>query len=104
MASATQDIVQTLLSPRAISDRVGLIAKAAETETTFAGSVRSVRNSLNKGETKALKEAFEGREEILLPAGKTKWRFSNALSWMANNAETPERKLELQALAGKVAS
>lgn len=101
-ASATTDIVRSLLSPAAVDKRLALIRDAASQETTFAAAYRSLRNQLNKGETKALKESFESSESILLPAGQTKWRFSNALSWIANQTESADRRGELQALAGRV--
>ena len=36
----------------------------------------------------------------MLPEGKTAWRFSNALSWVAGQTNNADRKLDLQRAAG----
>jgi len=103
MASATIDIVRNLLTEGAVNKQAETITRAAETEVTIERAMRGVRNSLNKGEAKHAKELFEGNQAgILLPEVKSEWRFSNVLSWLANEAESPDRKIELQTLAGKV--
>ena len=101
MVSATTDIVRALLSPGALDKRVETIKAASEREVEFAQAVRPVREQLTKGEFEKAKEAFEGRDEWNLPAGKSQWRASNALSWIAQDADD-DRKLELQSMAGKV--
>lgn len=102
MTLATTDSVKSLMSPKAIDHRLGLIRKAHDTEVNFPRAFASVRKNLLKGEAEAVKNAFESKETIMLPPGNTKWRFSNALSWVANSDDTsPERKMELQGLAAK---
>ncbi len=101
MVSATTDIVRALLSPGALDKRVEVIKAASEREVEFAQAVRPVREQLTKGEFEKAKEAFDGRDEWNLPAGKSQWRASNALSWIAQDGDD-DRKLELQQMAGKV--
>jgi len=101
MVSATTDIVRALLSPGALDKRVEVIKAASEREVEFAQAVRPVREQLTKGEFEKAKEAFEGRDEWNLPPGKSQWRASNALSWIAQDGDD-DRKLELQMMAGKL--
>lgn len=104
MTLATRDIVRAALSTGSMEDRAEAIAAAASDEEGFdiVAGIKKAQKTLTKGETKAVKEAYEGGDVLMLPAGNTAWRFSNALSWVANSAEDPERKLELQRLAGAV--
>jgi hypothetical protein len=101
MASATRDIVAGILSPKAIDDQCNLVRSAHSRETDWHQAFRSIR-SLTKAEENKAKDAFEGEDTVMLPPGKTVWRFSNALSWVANTCSDPERKLELQQVAGSV--
>ena len=102
MVSATGDIVKALMAPNALDKRVEVIKAAAEREVEFAQAVRPVREQLTKGEFEKAKEAFEGRDDWNLPAGKSQWRASNALSWIAQDAGDQDRTLELQMMAGKL--
>ena len=99
--SATHDAVKQLLSSEAVDRRCAAYAETFEQPTTWNAQRRSMQN-LTKAEQKAVRESFEGDDVIMLPRGQTKARFANALSWVANKTENPERKLELQGLAGKV--
>jgi len=47
-----------------------------------------------------VKDVFSSADVEKLPPGQTSWRFSNAVSWLANEVEDEHRKLELQELAG----
>jgi hypothetical protein len=38
----------------------------------------------------------------MLPRGTTQARLSNAVSWFAKSAATPERRLELEEIAGQL--
>lgn len=102
MALATRDIVRGVLGERAINTRVEAIQSAASKEVDGKVMFAKVGKLLNKGELASVKNAFEGQDTLMLPAGKTAWRFSNALSWVANSVEDPERRLELQAAAGAI--
>ncbi|MFZ5896439.1 MAG: hypothetical protein ACOY0T_35625 [Myxococcota bacterium] len=101
MASATRDLVRKLLAPRTIEVQCSLVRDAHDRETDWNRAFRSIR-SLSKTEETKVREAFEGEDVVMLPAGKTVWRLSNALSWVANTTSDAERKLELQQAAGAV--
>lgn len=102
MTSATSDIVRALLSPKALEGKVERIQAAASREVEFHNAVRPVREQLTKGEFERAKEAFDGRDEWNLPAGKTQWRASNALSWIAKDSSDADRTIELEQMAGKL--
>ena len=55
-----------------------------------------------KGEAEDVEKAFGSPDTFNMPAGNTVWRLSNAISWVAGQAKDPERKLDLQKLAGSV--
>lgn len=102
MVSATKDIVKGILAPHAIDSRVEAIKAAATHEVDGRALLKTLGKTLHKREVEAVRDAFDGPDTINLPAGKTAWRFSNALSWVAHNAE-PARKIELQEQAARVA-
>jgi hypothetical protein len=45
--------------------------------------------------------AVESQDTYNLPAGITKWRFSNAISWIAGQTKDEEKKLDLMKIAGR---
>jgi hypothetical protein len=103
MVSATGDVVRSVLAPAAIEKRMDAVRAAHESTTDFASAWKKLRSTgMSKAEQTATRDAFEGEDVVMLPPGKTMWRFSNALSWTANTTKDAERKLELQALAGAV--
>lgn len=102
MVSATKDVVTTSLGDAAIGDQLAAVRAAHSTEVDWSSAWRRVSRDLNKAEQKLVKDSFEGPDVINLPAGRTTWRLSNAVSWLANATEDPERKLDLQRLAGTV--
>ncbi len=103
LSSATTDVVRALLSPSAVDERVSKVQAAAAQETTFEAAWSRVGKALTKSEKERAKNAYEGPDVLNLPEGPTLWRFSNALSFMANEkGVSPDRKLELQHLAGAV--
>jgi hypothetical protein len=102
MLSATRDVIAGALGPKAIETQLSAVRQAHASETNWSAAFRKVSKALTKAEAESVKDAFEGPDVINLPAGKTEWRFSNALSWVANRADDADRKAELQALAGDV--
>jgi len=57
---------------------------------------------LSKERTKEVTEAFNSPDIIMLPAGQTRYRLSQAISLIANQIDDAEEKLDLQKLAGDV--
>jgi hypothetical protein len=103
MRLATTDVVKGVLGPARVDAYLGTLAEAAARETSFANAIRSVSKELTKGERERAEMAFESPDVVNLPKGASVWRASNALSWIANaDGVDPERRLELQELAGKI--
>lgn len=102
MVSATRDVVRGALGPAARDTLIAGIREAASGDFDFGARWKAISKSLTKGEQESVRSAFEGDDVVMLPPGKNAWRFSNALSWVANTAKDGERKIELQALAGSV--
>jgi hypothetical protein len=61
-----------------------------------------IKKNLGKDEGKLAATKFASADVEMLPPGQTKWRWSNALSWLANETQDERRKLELQDFAGSV--
>lgn len=104
MVSATGDVVRAALGPAAIETQMAAIRHAHSTETNWSKAFAKVSKALSKAEALKVQSAFDGPDVVNLPAGQTMWRFSNALSWVANATEDAERKAELQGMAGAVAA
>jgi hypothetical protein len=100
--SALRDIVRGTLGPAKVESLLGTIKAAHEAKIDWKHASGKLQKSLTKGELKAAQEAFDSNDVVNLPEEKTMWRVSNALSWLAGKAESEDRKLELQRLAGQV--
>lgn len=97
------DIVKQILAPEKINALVGRIGEALEKRidpkeawTTLPGM------GLLKGEIDAVKALFIDGDVEVLPRGTTQARLSNAVSWFAKSAASPERRLELEEIAGEL--
>lgn len=100
--SALRDVVRGILAPGRIEMMVEGIKAAQEKEIEWKNVSTKLGRRLLKGEMDAARAAFESEDVINLPAGKSVWRVSNALSWIAGQTEDADRKLDLQRLAGEV--
>ncbi len=80
----------------------GLIKKAHEEKVSPTQVKGFLKQHLNKGEAKAVSDAFSGPDVINLPPGENRWRLSNAISLLARETENEHRSLELQQIAGKL--
>lgn len=100
--SMLEDTIKGALSPAKVEEMNAIIKKADE-EKVESGQVDAfLKKHLNKGMAEKVSEAFRSNDVEMLPAGNTKWRLSNALSWVAQKVENKEDTLDLQRLAGKV--
>lgn len=99
-ASATRDMARALLGPQAVRKMVDQVRAANAAQLDADAAVASIRKSVNKAEEKAIVDKFNSPDVELLPPGNTKWRFSNAISWLAGQVADADRKLDLQKLAG----
>jgi hypothetical protein len=100
-ASAVGDVVKHLLSADACEAMNATIAKAADNEVSW-DQVKGRLKTLRVGEQEKVKDLFEGQDTYNLPEGKSVWRLSNAVSWLATGLEDAERKLDLERVAGKL--
>jgi hypothetical protein len=100
--SALRDVVAGTLGPKSVNTLLATIRAADEKKVEWRSVSTLLGKKLLKEELKAARDAFDSEDVINLPAGKSIWRVSNAISWIAGKTEDQDRKLELQRLAGAV--
>ncbi len=99
---ALKDIIKGVLAPASVNTMLETIKQANDKNIDWKNTSAKLTKKLLKNELKLVKDAFESEDVINLPAGKSIWRMSNAISWIATKTEDADRKLELQRLAGEV--
>lgn len=104
--SAVKDLVKGLLGPAKIQETNAIIGKALEERVDPKNVWGELLPKLGllKGEVEQVKEVFNDGGVEMLPAGTTTARVANAISWFAKATPdiTPERRLELENIAGTV--
>jgi len=100
MASAVNDVTKNVLGSDAVNRYLAMVKRANEEKIAPSAITTWVKKHLNKEEGEKVVEKFSSADVELLPAGQTAWRWSNALSWLANETSDERRKLELQDFAG----
>lgn len=100
--SALTDVVKGTLGPKNVNTLLETIRAADEKKVEWRSVNTLLGKKLLKEELRAAKDAFESDDVINLPAAKSIWRVSNAISWIAGKTEDQDRKLDLQRLAGQV--
>lgn len=100
-ASAIRDVGRHIFTelPRQLEAK---IQAAAGTEIDLDDALKSLRKDLTKGEFEEAGDVLRSVDIERLPPGNTRWRLSNAISWLANQSVDSDRSIELQRLAGKV--
>lgn len=102
-AAALGDAVKFALSPARLDAYMGVLQKANENEITDVYAEKNLKKLLSKEEAELAFNAYKSPDVVNLPAGKTQYRMSNAISWIANFEDTSRsRQLELQKIAGDV--
>lgn len=101
--SAMRDVVAGLLSPAKVNETLEAIKESHERDVNPRNAFDVIAKRLQKKEVEAVKSVFEGQDTYNLPEGKTAWRLSNAVSWIANATEDRERALDMMRLAGEIA-
>jgi hypothetical protein len=99
---ALGDVVKGTLGPANVAVLLQTIKAADEKRIEWRSVSSLLGKKLLKEELSAARDAFESDDVINLPAQKSIWRASNAVSWIAGKAENADRKLELQRIAGQV--
>lgn len=105
LVSATIDTVGQLISDVVLDKRTRAIGELSRQELTFAQAIAQVGKRLSKTEREATEEIYEGPDVLNVPQGKTMWRFTNALSFLANDEKkitSADRRIELQEIAGRL--
>jgi hypothetical protein len=100
--SALRDVIESTFDADSLKSRMESIREANEQAIESQQAKESLRRLLQKGESEAAAQAFESQDTYNLPAGNTKWRLSNAISWIAGQTKDEERKLDLMKIAGEV--
>ena len=100
--SALRDVIRATLGEPGVNTLLDTIKRADEKKVEWKSVSTLLGKKLLKEELKAVRDAFESDDVINLPAGKSAWRMSNAVSWIAGKVEDTDRKLELQRLAGEL--
>src|SRR6266542_1168258 len=101
MASATADIVKGALGAKKVNEAVSRIEHAMSERIEFKRALDQLpKMGLLKREVEAVRDVYTNGGVEELPPGDNLYRMSNALSWVAKSAETPERRLELEQVAG----
>lgn len=101
VVSATRDVFQDAFSEKRVHMLCERIKTAAETPAPKDIGAALRRHGLTKAEVEACETLYKLPDIEILPKGDTAWRFSNVISFMAKEAP-PDRKLELEAIAGNV--
>jgi hypothetical protein len=61
-----------------------------------------LKKAVTRPEAKAITEAYDSNDVVAVPAGQTRWRLAQAMSWIAGRTQDPERRTELMTAAGAV--
>lgn len=100
--SALKDVVRGTLGEGKVNNLLEGIKSANEKSIDWRSMRTKIAKSLLKSELALIESAFQSEDVINLPAGKTLWRASNAVSWIAGKTEDQNRRLELERLAGEI--
>lgn len=100
--SAMRDVIRGSLSEQAVGALCQKIEKAAEQKISWAALNERLKD-MTKAERDSVKTAFEGEDVEMLPAGgQSKWRASNAVSFIANSIKDADRRAHAQRVAGQL--
>ena len=103
MVSQVKDIIKGVLGPKKINETVALIGKALDDRLDPKQAWQELpKLGMLKGEVDKVQEIFLNGGVEELPIGNSPARLANAISWFAKSAETPERRLELEQVAGEI--
>lgn len=100
--SAMHDVIGETMAPDTVEALCDVIKKANERNIDAGAALERYKKKFTKEEADAVREKFNTPDVVQLPPGNTVWRLSNAVSWLANETEEPDRKLELMKIAGEM--
>lgn len=96
------DMMEATVSEPAILQLEDGVRKAHERKLVGTEFESFLKKYVTKEDASEIVTIYRGADVEMLPPGNTVWRASNAISFFGGKAEDPERKFELQKLAGKV--
>lgn len=103
MASATRDVVVSSLSPAKVNGTVALIERAMTEKVEFRSALGQLpKMGLLRSEVEAVRATFLDGGIEMLPPGQNLYRMAQAVAWVAKSADKPERRLELECVAGQM--
>lgn len=106
MRLAVRDHVRLVLAEPRIEEAVAMITKALDSaivpKTFFERGGELETLKLTKGEIEKTREAFNDGGVEVLPRGSNAARMSQAVAWIAQAADTGERRLELERVACQI--
>lgn len=99
-ASAIRDLVKNQLGDAQLGRFVGALKAANEDEMRPEAITAFLGRALTKERAKEVVDAFNSPNVVDMPAGQTRYRLAQAISWVANQLQGEEDKLDMQRLAG----
>jgi hypothetical protein len=100
-ASALGDVVRAALGPAPVNQMMEDIRAAHAAKLDPDKAVELLRRKLSKELTEEVASAFRSPDVEMLPPGNTRYRLSNAVSWVAQRKPADER-MALDRLAGEL--
>jgi hypothetical protein len=102
MGKQMRDVVHGQFSPERVKEIMALVKRADEEKIEPFKIAAFLKANCDKAEAKLITEAFTSADVDMMPAGQTVYRFSNAISFFAQDEKvSADRREELQELAGK---
>lgn len=106
MVLAVRDHVKGVLAPAKIEEAIGMLETSLETAVEpkkfFDRGGELEKLKLNKSEIEKARDAFNNGGVEVLPRGNNLGRMSQAIAWIAQSAESAERRMELERVAGQL--
>lgn len=101
-AGAVHDLVTRRLDERHVALLEDGIRRANDEKVEPAKVNDFLKKHLLKSEAEAVVAAFNSADIENMPAGQTRWRLAQAVSWIAGQTEDEERRLDLMRVAGNL--
>lgn len=96
------DLVRGQLGPGAIAKLEATVRAAAEQKIDHQQFEAFLKKNLTREDAETVTKIYSSADIENLPCSNSIWRASNALSWFSHSVEDPERKFEVQKLAGAI--
>ena len=102
IGSAINDVVRAHLAPARLDELQAMVRMAGTNSMTGVEVEALLKKAVTRPEAKAITEAYDSNDVVAVPAGQTRWRLAQAMSWIAGRTQDPERRTELMTAAGAV--